>query len=371
MKFSAMRSELLDGLQNILSVVPARTTLPVLGNILLEADQSKLKIAATDLDVSMIIDLPVKVVKKGGITVPAKIFTDIIREAPEAQIEVSLTDNRVEIKIEKGLFKISGIPVDEFPKLPEVNLAKQIKLSGLDLSGMIRKTFFAVSTDETRPALNGVLWQTKGDFMQMVATDGHRLAKFSKHNKKLKGLFEDIIIPPKVLNLLVKIIGDEEKEVGIIFGENNIIFSLDDMILSSRLIEGPYPNFDAVIPKDNDKKLIASKEELSRTMKRVAILANSLTHQVKFSLKKGNLELSSLNFDIGGEAKETIPCEYKGEDIEIGYNANYVLDVIKQIDGENVTFDFSTPVSAGVVYSTPQKEGEDYLCLLMPLRLVE
>lgn len=376
MKFLVPKSILLESVQNLLSVVPSRTTLPVLSNILLETNSNKLKIAATDLDVSMITTVPIRVIERGAITVPAKTFVEIIRESPETDIEVSSTDTRVEIKIEKGMYKLSGMPKDEFPKLPEVKKALQIKIPGKELSKMIRKTIFAVSADETRPALNGVLWQTKGEWMQMVATDGHRLAKISQKNKKLKGLNEDVIIPPKVLNLLMKLVGEKDVEAGVIFSENNIIFCLDDVTLSSRLIEGPYPNFDQVIPKDNDKKLTANKDLLMSTVKRVAILANTLTHQVKFSLKKGSLDLSSVNFDVGGEAKETMKCDYRAEHMDIGYNANYILDVLKQMDGEEVTFDLATSVSAGVVHSTQkteeaEKAGEDYLCLLMPLRLVE
>lgn len=376
MKFTVPRGIILENVQNLLSVVPARTTLPILSNILLETNTNKLKIAATDLDVSMITTIPVKVIEKGEITVPAKTFVEIIRESPETEIEVSSTDTRVEIKIEKGNYKLSGLPKDDFPKIPEVKKGMQIKIPGTDITKMIRKTIFAVSTDETRPALNGVLWQTKGEWMQMVATDGHRLAKISMKNKKLKGLNEDVIIPPKALNLLTKLVGEKEVDVGVIFSENNIIFCLDDVILSSRLIEGPYPNFDQVIPKDNDKKLIANKDLLMGTVKRVAILANTLTHQVKFSLKKGNLDLSSVNFDMGGEAKESIKCDYKNEHMDIGYNANYVLDILRQMDGDEVSFDLASPVAAGVVHATQKTKeaerlSEEYLCLLMPLRLVE
>jgi DNA polymerase-3 subunit beta len=241
---------------------------------------------------------------------------------------------------------------------------------------MIQKTVFAASTDETRPALNGVLWQTSGKSMQMVATDGHRLAKVSQKNNKLKGLHDDIIIPPKVLNLLVKLLADsakggEEKEIGVIFGENNIIFNLDDSIIASRLIEGPYPNFEQVIPKDNDKKLIVNKDLLTSTIRRVSILANTLTHQIKFSFKKDTLELSSANFDLGGEAKESLVCDYTAEPMDIGYNASYVMDVLKQIDGDEVILDLGTPVSAAMIYSSEKKEGEECLYLLMPLRLAE
>lgn len=371
MKFSISKSKIFSVVQDVLNVVPTRTTLPVLSNILLEVTDSKLTLAATDLDISMIATIPISTTKKGSITIPARTFAEILRELPESEIEINVTENRMELKVERGSYRISGIPSDEFPKLPAVNLAKQIKLPGGDFSKMIQKISFAVSTDETRPALNGVLWRTSGKFMQMVATDGHRLAKASQKNNKLKGLHEDVIIPPKVLNLLVKLLGDEEKEVGVIFGENNIIFNLDNSILASRLIEGRYPDFEQVIPKDNDKRLVVNKELLMSTVRRVSILSNTLTHQIKFSLKKDNLELSSANFDLGGEAKETISCVYAAEPMDMGYNANYVLDVLKQIDGDEVIFELGTPVSAGMIYSSEKKEEDDYLYLLMPLRLAE
>ena len=371
MKFTIPKSRIFSAVQDVLNAVPTRTTLPVLSNMLLEVTDSKLKLAATDLDISMIITIPISTTQKGSITIPARTFAEILRELPESEIEINVTENRMELKVERGTYKISGIPTEEFPKLPAANLAKQIKIPGGDLAKMIRKTVFAVSTDETRPALNGVLWQTSTKSMQMVATDGHRLAKMSQKNNKLKGLHEDIIIPPKVLVLLVKSLGDEEKEIGVIFGENNIIFNLGDSILASRLIEGPYPNFEQVIPKDNDKKLVVNKELLESTVRRVSILSNTLTHQIKFSLKKDNLELSSANFDLGGEAKETISCDYAAEPMDMGYNANYVLDVLKQIDGDEVIFELGTPVSAGMIYSSEKKEGEDCLYLLMPLRLAE
>ncbi len=371
MKFSLPKNKILSCVQNVMNVVPTHTALPVLSNILLEISNSKLKLAATNLDVSVITTIPISSTKKGALTIPARAFYDILRELPECDVEIQISENRMGLKAEQGNYKLSGIPVEEYPKLPVVNLAKEIKLSGGDLVRMIKKTTFAVSTDETRPALNGVLWQTSGKQMQMVATDGHRLARMSLKNTKLKGLHEDVIILPKVLNLLTKLLEDEEKQIGVIFGENNVIFNLGETVLASRLIEGPYPNFEQVIPKDSDKKLVVNKEFLNGAVRRMAILANTLTHQVKFCLKKDSLELSSANFDLGGEAKESLPCDYVGEPMEIGYNASYVLDVLKQMDGDEVVFELASSISAGKIYSPEKEEGEDYLCLLMPLRLAE
>jgi DNA polymerase-3 subunit beta len=370
MKFTLVKSKLANYLQYILQVVPSKSTLPILTNVLIEALENKVKISATDLDISIAASIECKVNKKGSACIPGRILFEIIKELPESEITFEATTQRVEIKIPNGSYKIASIPSDEFPKLTAVNTKKEIKIDADVLVGMIRRTTFASSDDETRPALNGVLWQTKGDRMQMVATDGHRLAKVAVANTKLKGLYDDVIIPPKVLNLIPKFIDQERKQIGIIFGENNIIFNLLDIVLTSRLIEGPYPNFEQVIPTDNDKKLIVSREDLARAVRRVSILSNALTHQVKFSLKGNSLTLSTTNADVGGEGREVLECDYAGEEIELGYNANYINDILGKIESEEAVFELSSSVAAGVVYN-PDVSKEDYLCLVMPLRLAD
>ncbi|HEA26166.1 MAG TPA: DNA polymerase III subunit beta [Ectothiorhodospiraceae bacterium] len=370
MKFVLPKSRLNRYLQHILQVVPTKSTLPILTNVLVEALENKIKISATDLDVSITTTIECQVSKKGSASLPARILFDIIREVPESEISFETVGNRLEIKIPNGTFKIATVSADDFPKLPAINTKKEIKISSSDLVDMIRKVTFACSDDETRPALNGVLWQTKGERMQMVATDGHRLARMAVANPKLQGLNDDVIVPPKVLNLLPKLMLDTDSEVGIIFGENNLVFNLGDIILTSRLIEGPYPNFEQVIPTVNDKKLVVAKEDLAGALRRVSILSNALTHQVKFSAKAGGLTLSTTNADMGGEGKEKLECDYSGEPIEMGYNANYISDILGKIEGDEVIVELSTPVAAGVIYS-PNLPSEDYLCLIMPLRIVE
>jgi DNA polymerase-3 subunit beta len=370
MKFVLPKSRLNQYLQHVLQVVPTKSTLPILTNVLVEALDNKIKISATDLDVSITTTIECDVSKKGSASLPAKILADIVREVPESDISFETTSNRLEIKIPNGSFKIATVSADDFPKLPAINTKKEIKISGSDLVNMIRKVTFACSDDETRPALNGVLWQTKGERMQMVATDGHRLARMTVDNPKLQGLHDDVIVPPKVLNLLPKLMGDQAGEIGLVFGENNLIFDLGEIILTSRLIEGPYPNFEQVIPATNDKKLCIAKADLIGAVRRVSILSNALTHQVKFSAKPGGLVLSTTNADMGGEGKETLECDYTGEAIEMGYNANYIVDILGKVDSDEVIIELSTPVAAGVVYS-PNVPREDYLCLIMPLRLAD
>ncbi len=370
MKFTLLKSKLSDALQSILQVVPSKSTLPILTNILIEALEGKLKISATDLDISITCTIDCEVAKKGSAALPARILFEIIKELPESEVTVETVNSRVEIKIPNGSYKIAMVSADDFPKLPGVNTKKEIRIPAAHLVDMIRKVTFACSTDETRPALNGVLWKTKGDKMEMVATDGHRLARMSVENTKLKGVSEDLIIPPKVLNLIPKFTEGNDSEVGIIFGENNIIFNLGSAILTSRLIEGPYPNFEQVIPASGDQKMLVSREALNGAVRRVSILSNSLTHQVKFGVKKAGLTLSTNNADVGGEGKESVDCDFNGEPMEIGYNANYVAEILAKMESEEVIFELSSNVAAGVVYST-QVPREDYLCLLMPLRLAE
>ena len=370
MKFQLPKSKFNNCLQYVLQVVPTKSTLPILSNILIEALENKLKISATDLDISITASIECDVIKKGSAVLPAKIIADIIKEMPEADVSVESTGSRLELKIPNGHYKIAALSPDDFPKLPAVNTKKEIKISGEELASMIRKTTFACSDDETRPALNGVLWQTKGDKMMMVATDGHRLAKVAVENKKLKGLYDDVIIPPKVLNLIPKFLDGKKSEVGVIFGENNIIFNLGDIILTSRLIDGPYPNFEQVIPESSDKKLVISKNELAGAVRRVSILSNALTHQVRFSAKDSRLTLSSTNADVGGEGKEELACEYSGEPIDLGYNANYMAEIVNRIDSDEIIIELSSTTSAGILYST-EIPKEDFLCLLMPLRLAE
>ena len=370
MKFTLSKSRLSASLQSILQVVPTKSTLPILTNILIEALENKLKLSATDLDISITASVECQVAKKGSAALPARILFEIIRELPESEITFESTNTRMEIRIPNGSYKIAVVSADDFPKLPAVNTKKEVRIASSDVVKMIRKTTFACSSDETRPALNGVLWQTEGERMQMVATDGHRLAKMAVANTKLKGLHEDIIIPPKVLNLIPKFIDDEATDVGVIFGENNIIFNLGDVVLTSRLIEGPYPNFEQVIPAGSEKKLTVSKDDLGGAVRRVSILSNTLTHQVKFSLDKDKLTLSTSNVDVGGEGNESIDCDYAGEVMEIGYNATYIQDIISRIDGDDVVLELSSPVAAGLLYS-PEVSKDDYLCLIMPLRLAD
>jgi DNA polymerase-3 subunit beta len=371
MKFKTDRANLHQAAAKLLSIVPPKSTLPILSNILFELEKTKLSLKVTDLDVSMTSTLDVDAQKAGAIAVPAKVFYEIVRELPDFELELSTFENRMEIKCGAGVYKMSGFSADDFPKLPDVHIGRQVKMDGKILGRMIKKVLFAVSHDETRPALNGVLWHTTEEGLNMVATDGHRLAKVTRSDLKLGGHGKDIIVPPKVLDNLVKLMGEEPGEVGVIINEGSIVFMLENSILTSRLLEGPYPNYEQVIPKDNNKRATMDKEILQAAVRRVAILSNTLTHQVKFSLRKDELELLATNFDFGGEAKEVLKISYAFDNMDIGYNANYIIDILRQADGADVLLDLNTPTTAGIVRGTERVEGENYFFLVMPLRLLD
>ncbi len=371
MKFKTDRANLHQAAAKLLSIVPPKSTLPILSNILFELNGGELAMKVTDLDVSMTCTIKVDMQKSGSIAVPAKVFYEIVRELPDFDLEVSTFENRMEIKCGSGIYKMSGFSADDFPKMPEVHIARQVKISASTLTRMIKKVLFAVSRDETRPALNGVLWQTTDAGLVMVATDGHRLSKVTRADFKIGGHTKDIIVPPKVLDNLVKLIGDANGEVGVIINESSIVFLMADSILTSRLLEGPYPNYEQVIPKDNTKRATIEKEILQASVRRVAILSNSLTHQVKFSLKEDELELLATNFDFGGEAKEGLKIGYKHEPMEIGYNALYITDILKQCDGEEAVFELNTATTAAIIKPVKKEESESYFFLVMPLRLLD
>ncbi|OGC89887.1 MAG: DNA polymerase III subunit beta [candidate division Zixibacteria bacterium RBG_16_53_22] len=371
MKFKTDRANLHQAASKLLSIVPPKSTLPILSNILFELEKSKLSLKVTDLDVSMTSTIDVDAQKAGAVAVPAKVFYEIVRELPDFELEVSTYENRMEIKCGAGVYKMSGFSPEDFPKLPDVHIGRQVKIDGAILGRMVKKVLFAVSRDETRPALNGVLWHTTEEGLNMVATDGHRLAKVTRSDLKISGQGKDIIVPPKVLDNLVKLMGDEAGEVGIIVNEGSIVFVLGNSILTSRLLEGPYPNYEQVIPKDNSKRATMDKEILQAAVRRVAILSNTLTHQVKFSLKKDELELLATNFDFGGEAKEILKINYGADAMDIGYNANYIIDILRQTDGAEVLFDLNTATTAGIVRSAERVDNENYFFLVMPLRLLD
>jgi len=374
MKVVLNRADLLKGISTVQSAVATKNTMPILANVLLEARDTKLEFVATDLDMGIRCSVVAEVVEKGSITINAKKLADIVRELPEASVDIEIDENQKMILVcQKSQFKVHGLPKDDFPILPEVKKEKVFKIKGSLLQEMIHKTIFAVSTDETRYVLNGVYFQVENEKLKMVATDGHRLAYIQK---KLEGKGEgkaNVIIPTKTLNELSKVISDaskgktekEETIVEVITTENQIKFTVEGVEIISRLIEGQFPNYEQVIPKDSDKKVEVSTAELSSATKRVAILTSEKSNSIRYQIKAGKISISSKTPDMG-EAKEEIDASYKGEEISIAYNAKYVLDVLKNVGTDQVSIELTQPLSPGIL---KPKGDADYLCVIMPMRV--
>ena len=394
MKVSIEKNELLKGIQAVIDIVPSKTALPVLSNILIDANNgSDVCLSATDLDISITCKLSATIEDAGATTVPARKFSEIVRELPEESLSLTAEEGRVTLQRQsgaEGTYALMSVPADDFPELPsEIEGPEIAFLSDEDedsenasadsnvLSDMISKTVFAVSRDETRPVLTGVLWQIGNGRMTMVATDGHRLVKYSRIQDGLPDDNRDAIIPPRALNHVVKLMGGGVDLQKAQLGQSHVLFSLGDedsedtVQIFSRLIEGPYVDFEQVIPQNNGKRLRVSNSQLLPAVRRVSILASAQTHQLRLELQKNELALSATSQEIGGEARESMGVEYDEDEMTIGYNSGYLLDVLRRISCDEVLFELDSAVAAGIIRPGEQLEGEDYLCLLMPLRLNE
>jgi DNA polymerase III subunit beta len=383
MKVICSKGELLRGVQTVQTAVTGKGGLPILSNILLETEDNKLKLVSTDLEVGIKCTIKAEVVKKGAVTVPAKKFSDIVREMPDKEIEIEVSsDNKITIACQKAIFKVMGLPKDEFPILPEFKHENTFKITQGALKDIIRKTIFAISTDETRYVLNGLYLQTSSNKIEVVATDGRRLAyivggSLPKASKRL-----NIIIPSKAINELNRII-DRDGEVSISFSENQISFELDDILLVSRLIEGRFPNYEQVIPKSCPLKMKINTNELLNAVKRVSLLSPEKSESIKLALSDNKMIISA-NTQGVGEAEEEIAIAYKGTKFEVAYNPRYIADVLKNVDSEEVALEFTDAASPAIIRpeikETKQtketkttkavaKEPELYLCVIMPMRI--
>ena len=369
MKFSIVQDKLLSGLQSLISVVPAKSTFPVLANIMLEAQGGRVSLSATDLEIAAVTQVDAKVTNPGAITVPAKQFTEIIKQLPQLTVDIEANENKVTIKCDRSRFNIIGLPKDEFPKMPELKKDKSIKLAGAILQSIIKKTMFAVANDTSRPALCGVLFQMNGDNLRVVTTDGRRLAMFETLITPVQHKGE-LLLSPKGLNVINRMLGGQEKEISIQFDDSYSKFSFDTTQVFARHIEGTYPDYEKVIPSGNKKVMTTNVDLFTAAVRRVAILSDTFTYQIKMSLKADSIDLSSQTVDIG-EAKETISAKYDGDDMDIGYNASYLLDIIKNIESEELNLFLNTPLSAALIKPVQAQGDYKLTYLLMPLRLPE
>lgn len=369
MKIVIGRGSLFDGLQGVFNVVPQKPTLPVLSNFLMKAEGSILTVSGTDMDISIITSLNCTVLEEGSVTVNAKKFFNIIRELPEQDVTLSSEGERVSLSFKQGEASIMGISASDYPVLKETIDGISVALSGADFVEMVDKTSFSVATERTRLALTGVYWQVNSEGMSMVATDGHRLAIFEKKMGIESENTLESIVPPKTLAQVVRYhsVGVELKNV--IFGKGAILFDFGTTIIFSKLIEGPYPNFRQVIPLGNSKKVYISTDEFADVVRRVSVLSSAITHQIRMSINPGEMEVTTSNMDIGGEARETLPVNYSGEPMVVGYNAEFLSQILRAVDTEELVLELETPTAACIIRPVGEKASQECYYLIMPLRL--
>jgi len=369
MKFTITRERLHDGLAAVAPTVPTKTTLPVLANILVEATSDGLRLSGTDLDIAVSTLVPADVDAPGSVTLPAKKLVEIVRELPSAAVRVTgAGEQRVNLECGRSKFKLLGIAKEEFPNFPPVKFDRAWSVTSADLLKLINHVSFAASTEESRPILNGVLWELRGDRMRMVATNGHRLAKMDVPASGGKES-ADLIVPPKALEQIRRLFGAADV-IEIARSENHLGFRTGDTRVYTRLIEGPYPNYEQVIPRENDKVATIDKDALSAALRRVGVVASDQTHRVRLAFSGGALRFAVSTPDLG-EAQDEIAVTYAGEPLEIGFNANYLLEVLKYMPTDEVKFSFKAPERAATIEPAGWDDPAVYLCLVMPLRLVD
>jgi DNA polymerase-3 subunit beta len=372
MLFSIEKEVFLKGLSRVQGIVEKRNTIPILSNVLIEADQNSIMLTATDLEVGMRASYPANVKTAGKITVSAKKIYEIIKELPEKEISFKAKENCwIEISCGKSLFNIVGLSSDEFPHFPEPDESKMVPLSGVILNEMIEKTYFSVSTDETKYNLNGIYFKSEeesgNNILRLVATDGHRLAMTLKpiETAGIEELTNGVIFPRKGIIELRKITEDTEKDIKFGFMDNSAVVIKDDTVVVMRLVDGDFPDYNRVIPQNNETIIKLPRDLFLHALKRMAILSSEKSKGVKVELKKGTLEISSSNPEIG-DAHEELEIDYAGEDLSIGFNARYMIDILQVLDGENIHLAVKDNLSPGLI--TPE-DGDGFLAVVMPMRL--
>ncbi len=373
MKFIISSTALLRSLQKISGVLSTSNTLPILEDFLFALADGKVTITASDLETTISVELDVdKFEDEGAIAIPAKMLLDIMKTFPEipVTISVNLENLGVEIFAGEGKYKLIGHKSDEFPQVPVLENTNKLQLNGTQLVNAFNKTLFATGNDELRPVMSGVLCELDTENVTFVATDAHKLVRYRRNDLKSEQP-ASFILPKKPLNHLKNIIPeDDDAELSLEYNESNAVIIFDNITLICRLIEGKYPNYEAVIPQQNPFKLSVGRKSLLSALRRVSIFGSKSTHQVRFKVSGKELLLTAEDIDYSSEAKERLTCSYDGQDIEIGFNSKFMLDMLATLDNENIIIEMSAPNRAGILLPDDKdNEDEDILMLIMPVML--
>ena len=370
MKFIVSSSALLKQLSTINGVVTTNPVVPILENFLFEIKDGKLTITASDLQTSMITEIDVEAKEDGNIAVPAKILIETLKNLPEQPVTFSIDPDTysIEISSDNGRYKLAGENATDFPKIPTVSNATVVDMSTEILSNAISNTIFATSNDELRPAMTGVYINLSSTNTTFVATDGHRLIRYRRVDVASQD-DASIIIPRKALNLLKSTLPSENVPVAVEFNSSNAYFKFNSIKMICRLIDERFPDYENVIPVDNPNHMTIDRLEFLGSLRRIAIYANKTTHQVRLKLTGSELQISAEDLDFSNEANERLSCEHDGEDIEIGFNAKFLVEMLNNLSSKEVTLQFSAPNRDGLIVPSDKSENEDILMLVMPVML--
>ena len=373
--FDIDKRELLKGLSVMQGIVGRRTTLPILSHILMEWNKDSLYLTGTDLETGIREELTASVNNEGRASVSAKKFYEIVRELPNETVHIEKRENHwIIVQCGKSIFNLAGLDPDEFPSLPVYQDQLFSFVSTHLINEMIEKTVFAASNEESRYHLNGVLFiqikQGEKEILRMVATDGHRLSLIDRESQTIRGIEKGIIIPKKGVLEIKKILEDRDgkEEMGIYFDPTHGFFKIGKSLIVIRMIDGEFPEYEQVIPKENDKKLRMGKEKIYGCLRRVSTMVSERVEGIKFSLKPNILELSSYHQDFG-DAKEEVDVVYEGSSIEIGFNARYLMDVLNVIDTDEVIMELKDEGNPGIIRPEISKDPSHQLCIIMPMRI--
>ena len=384
MNFNIDKREFLKGLSLMQSVAGRKTTLPILSHILMQWEKNFLYLIGTDLETGIREELSATILQEGKASVSAKKLYEIVRELPDETIHIQKKENHwITLQCGKSIFNLAGLDPDEFPSLPTYQDGYFSKISTHLVREMIEKTVFAASNEESRYHLNGVLFihkkqgpgpsgagQEGQEILRMVATDGHRLSLIDRESPTIRGIEKGIIMPKKGVLEIKKIIGDRdgEEEMEIYFDQNHGFFKMGKSLIVIRLIDGEFPEYEQVVPKGNDKKLVMEKEKIYGCLRRVSTMASERVEGVKFSLRKNSVELSSYHQDFG-DAKEEVEVVYEGPPIEIGFNARYLMEALNVIDTGEVVIELKDEGNPGIIKPLSSIEPSNQFCIIMPMRL--
>jgi DNA polymerase-3 subunit beta len=370
MKFIVNSSALLKQLSSINGVITTNPVVPILENFLFEIKDGMLTVTASDLQTSMITEIAVESKESGSIAVPARILLETLKNLPEQPVTFSIEEESysVEISSDNGRYKLAGENATDFPKVPSVSDDFSIEMSSDILASAINNTIFATSNDELRPAMTGVYINLSDTNTTFVSTDGHRLIRYRRIDVASEN-GNSIIVPRKALNLLKSTLPSEPTNVTVEFNIANAFFRFDNIRMICRLIDERFPDYENVIPVDNEITMMINRGEFLSSLKRIAIYANKTTHQVRLKITGSELQISAEDLDFSNEANERLACEHEGDDIEIGFNARFLIEILSHLDSDEVEMLLSAPNRAGLVVPKDKDENEDVLMLVMPVML--